>query len=85
MTVYVDKPRHRLGRMVMCHMAADTLQELHAMAVELGVAKHFQNKPGAPHYDICKASRARAISLGAVEVTSKYLLTKAWASAGASA
>ena len=65
MTVYVDQPRHRLGRMVMCHMAADTLEELHAMAVTLGVAKHFQNKPGAPHYDICKANRTRAIALGA--------------------
>lgn len=82
MTVYVDSPRHRLGRMKMCHMVADTLEELHAMAVKLDVSKHFQNKAGAPHYDICKANRARAIALGAVEVTSRQLLTRAWASAG---
>lgn len=87
MTVYVDSPRHRLGRMTMCHMAADTLEELHAMAAALGVAKHFQDKLSrnglpAPHYDICKANRARAIKLGAVEVSSRQLLARAWASAG---
>lgn len=82
MSVYVDRPRHPLGRMLMCHMAADTLEELHAMAVRLGVEKHFQNKPSAPHYDICKANRDRAIAFGAVEVSSRQLLTRAWACAG---
>ena len=82
MTVYVDSPRHRLGRMMMCHMVADTLEELHAMAVRLGVHKHFQDKAGAPHYDICKANRARAIAFGAVEVSSRQLITRAWACAG---
>lgn len=74
MTVYVDAPRHRLGRMVMCHMAADTLEELHAMAERLGVRRHFQDRPGAPHYDICKMNRERAIALGARPVTSRALL-----------
>jgi hypothetical protein len=74
MGVYVDKPRHRLGRMVMCHMTADRLDELHDMADRLGVRRWFQDKPGKPHYDLCKANRARAIAAGAVEVESRALL-----------
>lgn len=77
MTVYVDQPRHRVGRMIMCHMAADALTELHAMADILGVRRWFQDRPGAPHYDICKANRARALRLGAVEVSSRELLAAA--------
>jgi hypothetical protein len=77
LTIYIDTSRHRLGRMVMCHMAADTLTELHAMADILGVRQWFQDRPGAPHYDICKATRARALRLGAVEVSSRDLLAVA--------
>ncbi|TIX02021.1 MAG: DUF4031 domain-containing protein [Mesorhizobium sp.] len=74
MTVYVDRARYRLGRMVMCHMAADSLPELHAMAEALGVRQWFQDKPGRPHYDLSKASRARAVALGAREVSSRALV-----------
>lgn len=74
MTVYVDRSRHKLGRMLMCHMAADTLDELHAMAERLGVRRHFQDKPGMPHYDLCKATRRKAVDAGAVEVTSREIV-----------
>ena len=69
--VYVDAPRHRLGRMIMCHMMADTEEELHAMAARIGVARrHFQGD----HYDICKTMRGRAIALGAQAVSSRDLV-----------
>ncbi len=31
MSVYVDDVRHPFRRMIMCHMWADTLSELHAV------------------------------------------------------
>lgn len=71
MTVYVDDFRARLGRMIMCHMAADTPAELHAMANKLGIArKHFRDD----HYDICRSNRAKAVRLGAVEVTRRQMV-----------
>jgi len=74
MTVYVDDVRHTYGRMVMCHMWADTTEELHAMADKIGVArKWLQQPPHASwtHYDVCVAKKAKAIKLGAV-LTDKF-------------
>jgi hypothetical protein len=71
-TVYVDDQRARYGRMIMCHMVADSLVELHAMADALGLARRwFQCPPRVrlPHYDVSLAFRARAVSLGAVEIS----------------
>ena len=70
MSVYVDRARNGFGRMVMCHMIADTPDELHAMADAIGVArKWFQATPKASfwHYDIAKSKRALAIVAGAVD------------------
>lgn len=74
MTVYVDDVRHTYGRMVMCHMWADTTEELHAMADKIGVArKWLQQPPHASwvHYDVSLGAKAKAIKLGAV-LTDKF-------------
>jgi hypothetical protein len=69
MAVYVDRPAHNYGRMIMCHMIADTLEELHEMAAAIGIArKWFQETASFPHYDICKSKRAAAVKEGAIEL-----------------
>lgn len=71
MTVYVDDMRAQFGRMVMCHMIADTDEELHAMAARIGVARRWHQAPPKhdSHYDIALSKRAAAVAAGAVEIT----------------
>ena len=75
MTVYVDKAVHRLGRMLMCHMLADTDDELHQMADAIGVNRRwFQADASTPHYDICQSKRVLAVRLGAKSVNRRELV-----------
>ena len=71
MTVYVDDMRAKFGRMIMCHMIADTDEELHAMAARIGVARKWHQSPPRhdSHYDISLSKRAEAIEAGAVPIT----------------
>ena len=41
MTVFVDDMRAAYRGMTMCHMMADTLAELHAMAERIGVGRNW--------------------------------------------
>jgi hypothetical protein len=69
-SVYVDRVAIGYGRMIMCHMIADTPEELHVMADRIGIArKWFQAPPKASfwHYDIAKGKRDLAITAGAVD------------------
>ena len=70
MSVYVDALRDwgwRLGPS--CHMIADTLDELHAMADRIGLQRRwFQNKRSGPHYDLTRSRREMAVAAGAVEL-----------------
>ena len=77
MSVYVDDMRAAYGRMIMCHMIADTDAEPHAMAERIGVAKRWHQAPPRheSHYDIALSKRALAVAAGAVEIT--------WRQAGA--
>ena len=80
MAVYVDDQKNPFGRMKMCHMLADSLDELHKMADNIGLKrKWFQNK-GTPHYDICQSKRVEAILAGAVEIGrhQTVLLIREW-------
>lgn len=76
MSVYVDDMRAQFGRMVMCHMSADTDEELHAMADRIGVARRWHQKAGTAysHYDIALSKRALAVQHGALEVTTRWLV-----------
>lgn len=74
MAVYVDTARNPFGRYRMCHMWADSLPELLAMADGIGVPrKWLQEPPRASwvHMDIAQSKRALAVKLGALE-TDRY-------------
>lgn len=76
MTVYVDTMQAEFGRMKMCHVIADSEDELHAMADKIGVARRWhQNTMSGSHYDIAMSKRRLAVAAGAVEIT--------WRQAGA--
>lgn len=70
MSVYVDNMRAPYGRMVMCHMVADTTDELLAMADRIGVSRRWLQHPGRPdeHFDISLGKRALAVAAGAIEI-----------------
>lgn len=74
--VYVDDMKMEYRGMIMCHMVADSLDELHAMADKIGIhRKWFQNKnPARPHYDISLGKRSLAVKLGAKEITQKQTI-----------
>ena len=66
MSVYVDDMRARYGRLIMCHMIADSDAELHAMADAIGVDRRWHQ---GDHYDIALSKQALAVAAGAVEIT----------------
>jgi hypothetical protein len=55
----------------MCHMLADTTEELLAMAARLGVSRRWLQKAGTrkEHFDVCLSKRAKAVAAGAKEIS----------------
>lgn len=74
MTIYVDPmlsclPSNAWPYESACHMFADDLDELHELAVKVGLRRDwFQNRAFLPHYDLTERKRRQAIRLGAVDV-----------------
>lgn len=74
MAVYID-PMVNHGKRIgaagpwWCHMIADTLDELHALAARIGMRRSwFQHDGSTPHYDIGSVRfRNLAISYGAIQ------------------
>ncbi|MFV3388439.1 DUF4031 domain-containing protein [Pseudomonas sp. NY15364] len=69
MAVYVDDERMPYRRMLMCHMLADTTEELLEMADKIGVQRRWLQHSGTPkeHFDICLSKRAKALQHGALD------------------
>lgn len=77
MSVYVDGERNNFGRMIMCHMLADTPDELHMTAKIIGMRREWYqspNKASFPHYDLSLTRRKLAIKNGAIEVIRRELV-----------
>jgi hypothetical protein len=85
MSVYVDPLFNHGGSATFrwkhsCHMYADTLQELHAMAAAIGMKRAwFQDHPRLPHYDLVERRRVAAVKLGAIEHSRKEMVLFSWA------
>ena len=73
--IYVDNARIPFGRMRMSHLMADTSEELHDVARDLGLSRWIQ-KSGEPgeHLDVSMSKREEAIRLGAKAVRSRELV-----------
>jgi hypothetical protein len=54
--------------MIMCHLVADTLEELHAMADRIGLRRAWFQPNSHPHYDVSRSKRALTIQAGVIEV-----------------
>ena len=78
MSVYVDDMKAGFGRMVMCHMIADSTKELLAMADRIGVQRKWIQHAGTSreHFDICLSKRVAAIRMGALPITQRELANK---------
>jgi len=78
MAVYVDDMQAPFGGMKMCHMIADTREELIAMVDTIGVNRKWIQKAGTPreHFDICLSKRKLAVAAGAVEVSMRELVER---------
>ena len=68
MSVYVDEAIWPFGCFVMCHMLADTPEELVEMADRIGMDRRYFQPRSSPHFDITTELRALAIELGAIEI-----------------
>lgn len=79
-SVYVDPVMEHGGSATFrwkhsCHMYADTLDELHVMALSIGMRRAwFQDKEKLPHYDLVPPKRKAAVAAGAIEHTREQMV-----------
>ena len=73
MSVYVNKLRARYGGLTLCHLLADSVEELHAMAARIGVERGLFQQDRIPHYDLSRTKREEAIAAGALVIDRQQL------------
>lgn len=76
MAIYVDNACISWRGLQWCHMLADSLDELHIFASELGLGRQwFHRTASYPHYDITVAVRDIALQNGALLSDKKTIIT----------
>lgn len=77
MAVYVDSANISYRNMIMCHMIADTIDELHDMADKIGSKRSwFQKNASFPHYDIPLFRKKEALKHGAILLNRREMALK---------
>lgn len=74
MAVYLDDARHPYRGMILCHMWADSREELLAMADRIGMDRRWLQEPPKAswvHFDVSLGMKARALAEGAI-LTDRY-------------
>lgn len=78
MSVYVDDMNAPYRGMLMCHLIADTTEELLEMADTIKVRRKWIQDAGTKyeHFDICLAKKQKALRAGAIEIEYGYELAE---------
>ncbi len=73
--VYIDDFNASFSGMIMCHMIADTAEELLQMVDKIGVKRKWIQDAGTynEHFDICLSKKKLAIKHGAIEISMMQL------------
>lgn len=76
MSVYVDMIRpvstsRRWTHPEAAHLLADTIEELHAFAASIKLAKCWYSRGSTPHYDVNRTMWEKAIAAGAIQLDRK--------------
>jgi len=75
MSIYVDNARVKWRGRHWCHLVADSIDELHEFALQLGLKrKWFQSAASYPHYDVTLEIRQIALNMGAIEGSRSEIL-----------
>ena len=76
--VFVDDMEAPFGRMRLCHMIADSHEELMAMAATIGIQSRWLQHSGTykEHFDVSMGKRALALQHGAQAITWEDLAEK---------
>ena len=74
--IYVDKLEIKFKGMIMCHMIADTEEELLEFAKSIGLNSRYLQKAGTykSHFDVSKSKKELAIKKGAKLIGRKELV-----------
>lgn len=77
MAVYVDNLRDYGWRHgPSCHLIGDSVAELIAFAVEMGMRQEWFQPKSSPHFDLTAEGRELAVRNGAIELTQRDFVAK---------
>ena len=77
MAIYVDPlPDYGWRFGPSCHLIADTISELKAFAVKIGLRPEWYQPKSSPHFDLTVDGRKAAIRAGAIELEMRPFVKK---------